>query len=157
MVLPRRMLLLKVFSAAHVAETTSRAWPLATKELMPWHICQGFFPSEKPWDPQHLQLLLQRSTPLCDIPHIFYPYKQFQQYETLAFSNRVPERPRPPLAAMVPVCNQSPPWRPHKAVVLRNSPNLLQTLINSDEANKEQQDVKGANADYKLKGILFDN
>lgn len=58
---------------------------------------------------------------------------------------------------MVPVCNQSPPWRPHKAVVLRNSPNLLQTLINSDEANKEQQDVKGANADYKLKGILFDN
>lgn len=57
---------------------------------------------------------------------------------------------------MVPGCNQSPTWRPHKAVVPRNSPNLLQALINSDEANKEQQDVKGANADYKLKGILFD-
>lgn len=38
-----------------------------------------------------------------------------------------------------------------------NSPNHLQSLINSDEANKEQQDAKGANADYKLKGILFDN
>lgn len=58
---------------------------------------------------------------------------------------------------MAPACSQTPTWRPQNAVVLRSSPNLLQPLINSDEANKEQQDVKGANADYKLKAILFDN
>lgn len=37
------------------------------------------------------------------------------------------------------------------------SPNPHQPLSNFDEANKEQQDVKEANTDCKLKGILFDN
>lgn len=58
---------------------------------------------------------------------------------------------------MVPVCNQSPTWISHNAAILRNSPNLLQPLISSDEANKEQLDVKEANADYKINGILFDS
>lgn len=58
---------------------------------------------------------------------------------------------------MVPACSQPPTWRPQNVGVLTKSPNLHQSLSNFDEANKEQQDVKEANTDYKLKGILFGN
>lgn len=55
---------------------------------------------------------------------------------------------------MVPAYNQPPTRRPQNIGVLTRSPNLHQPLSNFDE---EQQDVKEANTDDKLKGILFDN
>lgn len=55
---------------------------------------------------------------------------------------------------MVPAYNQPPTRRPQNIGVLTRSPNLHQPRSNFDE---EQQDVKEANTDDKLKGILFDN
>lgn len=136
---------------------------LATTESMSWHTPQGLTLFEKPWglpaSPAAAPKERRSSAALCGIsqPHIFYPSTCFQQHQTFVFSNRLLEGPRLPLTAMVPAYSQPSTWRLQNIGVLTKTPNLHQPASNFDEANKEQQDVKEANSDYKLKGILFDN